>query len=202
MLKEEFIARTGYTPTDAEYAAVEKDYYDFDGDKDDFCKAFDVKHFKAAQEARKNEAMRKENADMKEELAAMREANEKMAAEIAELKKRLEEEQAWKPYDKGGTRMEEEAYESLARCGHVMTEDEAKSMMHRACGFDPSMIEIVSEASRLEVNRNLQIRTAETFQRKPRYESSDWNYIRFNVKTPSGAWSFEYIDGTLYEYVE
>lgn len=38
MLKAEFIARTGYTPTDEEYYYIEQAYYDTDTSlKDDFC---------------------------------------------------------------------------------------------------------------------------------------------------------------------
>ena len=38
MLKAEFIARTGYTPTDEEYYFIEQAYYDTDTLlKDDFC---------------------------------------------------------------------------------------------------------------------------------------------------------------------
>ena len=37
MMIEEFTARTGYKPTFEEYAKIEQQYYDFDGDKDKFC---------------------------------------------------------------------------------------------------------------------------------------------------------------------
>ena len=40
MMMSEFIDRTGFEPTAKEYAKIEKAYYDFDGDKDAFCKAF------------------------------------------------------------------------------------------------------------------------------------------------------------------
>lgn len=40
MLLSEFIDRTGYQPDAAEYAAVEKEYYHFKGDKDQFCRAW------------------------------------------------------------------------------------------------------------------------------------------------------------------
>lgn len=38
MLKSEFIERTGYTPTAEEYHYIEESYYEFDGNKDEFCK--------------------------------------------------------------------------------------------------------------------------------------------------------------------
>lgn len=40
MNRQEFIERTGYTPADEEYKFIEASYYDFDGDKDAYCKWF------------------------------------------------------------------------------------------------------------------------------------------------------------------
>lgn len=40
MMMSEFIDRTGFEPTAKEYTKIEEAYYDFDGDKDAFCKAF------------------------------------------------------------------------------------------------------------------------------------------------------------------
>lgn len=37
MLIEEFKSRTGYAPSLAEYAEIERQYSDFDGNKDEFC---------------------------------------------------------------------------------------------------------------------------------------------------------------------
>jgi len=39
MMIEEFEQRTGYFPSSAEYKAIEAAYMEFDGDKDEFCKA-------------------------------------------------------------------------------------------------------------------------------------------------------------------
>ena len=41
MLLSEFVARTGYTPENAdEYRKIEEEYYNFPGNKDAFCKAW------------------------------------------------------------------------------------------------------------------------------------------------------------------
>ena len=40
MMISEFIDRTGFTPTYEEYQEIEEAYYNFDGNKDAFCKAF------------------------------------------------------------------------------------------------------------------------------------------------------------------
>lgn len=38
MLKSEFVQRTGFIPSDQEYHYIEEAYYEFDGDKDAFCR--------------------------------------------------------------------------------------------------------------------------------------------------------------------
>ena len=40
MLVSEFIDRTGYQPTAEEYAEIENEYNNFNGDKDKFCRAW------------------------------------------------------------------------------------------------------------------------------------------------------------------
>ena len=40
MMIHEFTERTGYEPTMEEYRFIEESYYDFDGQKDEFCKAW------------------------------------------------------------------------------------------------------------------------------------------------------------------
>ncbi|MDE5886709.1 MAG: hypothetical protein K2H46_03875 [Muribaculaceae bacterium] len=40
MLLSEFIERTGVTPSAEEYAKIEANYYEFAGDKDQFCRAW------------------------------------------------------------------------------------------------------------------------------------------------------------------
>ena len=40
MMMSEFIERTGFQPMPFEYEKIEEAYYNFDGTKDDFCKAF------------------------------------------------------------------------------------------------------------------------------------------------------------------
>lgn len=40
MLISEFIERTGYQPTADEYAVIENEYNNFNGDKDSFCRAW------------------------------------------------------------------------------------------------------------------------------------------------------------------
>ncbi len=202
MLKEEFIARTGFTPTDAEYAAIEEDYYEFDGDKDAYCKAFDVEAFKEDQEVREIAEMRRENERMKSEIEALRTQVERMEKENVELKFALEKEQKWELSEGAGTNMDQDAYEALARSDREMTDEEAREWIHDELGYDTALIEILHEASTMEVSRHNRLRKGETFTRRSVYESSDWNYVRFDVKSKCGTWSWEIVNGTPYEYME
>lgn len=202
MLKEEFIARTGYTPTNAEYAVIEEDYYAFDGDKDAFCKAFDVEAFKAEYPAREIEKLRRINENLNTRVDILEAELSKCAVENATLKKALEEEQEWKLSDGAGTNMEQEIYESLVRGGYEMKEAEAKAWIHDNFGFAEDLVEILHEASTMEVSRHHKLRVAETFRRPPIYEATDWNYARFNVLVRGATHRWEVVNGELMEYRE
>ena len=193
MLKEEFIERTGFAPTDEEYAEIERSYYAFNGLKDEFCKQFSVASFKAEMEFNRIEKACKDIKEMKAETSELREL-------LREAREELEREQEWRPSDSCGTKMNQRSYEYLAKSGRKMTDDEAKTMIYEEFGFGPSMIEIVREVSTLEVHRHRRLRTTGTFKRSPYYEASDWNYIRFNVKAPRGTWQWEVINGDITQY--
>ena len=45
MMIEEFTARTGYKPSFEEYQEIEKQYYNFDGNKDVFCQIWKDKQW-------------------------------------------------------------------------------------------------------------------------------------------------------------
>lgn len=175
MLKEEFIARTGFIPTDEEYAAIERDYYSFDGNKDVFCMKFDAE----AAHARRVQRLKA------------------LEAEAATLKEQLEKEQEWKPCE-GGTNMSEEDYQALKRYGDAMTDVEAKAWLHAEFGFDPALIQVLHETSTLEENRHGLCRKAQTFSRLPCREATDMNYARFNV----AGLQWEVVNGELLPYLE
>lgn len=40
MMMSEFAERTGFEPSNEEYRYIEESYYEFDGNKDEFCKAW------------------------------------------------------------------------------------------------------------------------------------------------------------------
>lgn len=110
MMLSEFIKRTGFEPTADEYQKIEEAYYNFDGDKDDFCKAFvenggELKIYKAR--AKEIERLR----------GQMLEIEKQYKKDVADRDRRidlltaeLDEELEWKPSDKTGTNMEQVRY--------------------------------------------------------------------------------------------
>lgn len=196
MLMSEFIDRTGFTPTYEEYRKIEESYYSFDGDKDAFCKAF-VKNCEAMKfcEARATEIKRLTSLLMENERQYKKDIADR-EQRINELTAELDHELEWKPSDSAGTNMTQERYEHLANCGQTMTDDEAVAFITDECGFAPEKIRILHEANTYEVNKHRRLRVAGTFERAPVYESSDWNYVRFDC----AYFLYELVNGELRFY--
>ena len=196
MMISEFIERTGFEPTASEYAKIEEAYYDFNGNKDEFCKAF-VKNGgeKEIYKARSEEIaqLKIQLVEMEKQHKAEMEACEK---QIATLTAELDRELEWKPSDSTGTNMEQKSYEELAKYGKVMTDDEAKAFIADECGFDPEKIRILHEVNTYEVNKHRRLRKSGTFDRAPVYEATDWNYVRFDC----ACFMYELVNGELRFY--
>lgn len=196
MMMSEFIDRTGFEPTASEYEKIEKAYYDFDGDKDAFCKAF-VKDdgarklckARAAEIDRLNSLLLESERQYKKDMAD----REKRIDELtADLDKELE----WKPSTGTGTNMSQRDYDHLARSGRKMTDEKAKAFIADECGFDPEKIRIQHEVNTYEVNKYRRLRKSGTFDRAPMYESTDWNYVRFDC----ACFMYELVNGELRFY--
>lgn len=113
MMMHEFTERTGFEPTASEYEKIEEAYYDFDGDKDEFCKAFvengGTRRFckdRAVEIDRLNSLLRDNEQQYKKEIAEREKQIEKLTIE-------LDRELEWKPSDSTGTNMTQERYEHL-----------------------------------------------------------------------------------------
>ena len=174
MMLEEFEKRTGFYPTLVQYEAIERAYMDFDGDKDAFCKAY-----------KKNADGIAERIQREVNMAGFK-AQNAQAAEIERLKKELEREQGWKPYE--DTRnITQEQYTELAEsvpggAARYMTDAEAVDWVCSEFGFDRSKVTILHEVSEYEINRHHQLRrTGKKIDRRPVYCATDYHYIRFNV---------------------
>jgi uncharacterized membrane protein YgaE (UPF0421/DUF939 family) len=75
MLLSEFYERTNIMPREGEYHFIELSYYDFDGDKDEFCKAWkrDKKSGKWELEYRLRREIEEQNEAHKKQIEEMQE---------------------------------------------------------------------------------------------------------------------------------
>ena len=160
MMMSEFIERTGFQPLPFEYAKIEEAYYNFDGDKDAFCKAFvqadgekKVYQARAAEIDRLNGKILEMDRDSKRD-------SEVYEKRIADLQAQLDKELEWKPSEGTGTNMTQADYEALADlCDgthgdpHEMTDDEARALIASEFGFAVDRIVIIHVVHAYEVNK-------------------------------------------------
>lgn len=207
MMMSEFIERTGFQPLPFEYAKIEEAYYNFDGDKDAFCRAFvEADGEKKVYQARAAEIDRLNGKILEMDRASKRDG-EVYEKRIADLQAQLDKELEWKPSEGTGTNMSQASYEDLLACctgdhgdPHVMSEDEARQLVAEEFGFNPERIEIITTVHTYEVNKHHQLRKAATFTRQPLYDATDWNYVRFNVRGAGCTWTYEMVNGELETY--
>ena len=196
MMLSEFVECTGFEPTPDEYAQIESAYYRSDGDKDAFCKAF-IAH---GGEWKIYKARAEEIVRLKDQMAEAEKRHEQELSErdrrLADLQAELDKELEWKPASSTGTNMEQERYEHLARTGRIMTDQEAIDLIADECGFDPDKIKILHRVSAYEVNKYRRLRAAAEYERVPMYESTDWNYVRFDC----ALFMYEFVNGELHFY--
>ena len=199
MMMSEFIERTGFEPTFEEYGEIEEAYYSFDGNKDQFCADW-VKNDGAEKICR---ARAVKIAQLKSQMLEldreMKKAADGYEARIAKLEKQLEREQEWEPYEYKEN-VKQADYERLAdaKAGtKVLSDEEAIEILADWWGFQPSKITILHEVKKLEKNRHNYVRAAGTYDRKPMYNATDWNYIRFDC----GMMTYEMYNGDLRFFV-
>lgn len=99
-----------------------------------------------------------------------------------------------------GTNMSHEDYEKLKKSAdnNALSESEAIILINKEFGFEASRIKIMI-AAEIDVSEpNSRYLEIEIKPRKPLYEATDWNYIRFNIITRSGEWTYEMVNGNLY----
>lgn len=194
---EEFEQRTGFFPSQALYAVIERYYVKFPGDKDAFCQAYKENAgglaYKIQMEADK-EAIKTEIGHC-EELACRDE-------QILKWKKELELEQEWKPYEipDNVSQADYERTVQVTEDGnacHHMSDAEAVRWICREFGFDPDRVAIVREADEYEISRHRKLRrTGRKMDRSPVYCATDCNYARFNTS----HWAYEVWNGQLRPY--
>lgn len=197
MMMSEFIDRTGFTPTYEEYLKIEEAYYNFDGNKDDFCRAFVSENGEKQIYQKRAELIEQLKSQLVESDRTFKEMADKYERKVKLLQAQLDAELEWKP-SSGGTNMDQARYEKLLNCGtsKKLTVEEAKQFIADECGFDPDKIHIVTEVSTYEVNKYRQTRKSATFTREPVYESTDWNYVRFDCAN----FMYEFVNGDIRFY--
>ena len=207
MMMSEFIERTGFQPLPFEYAKIEEAYYNFDGDKDAFCRAFvKADGEKKVYQARAAEIDRLNGKILEMDRASKRDS-EVYEKRIADLQAQLDKELEWKPSEGTGTNMTQADYESLLACctgdhgdPHVMSEGEARMLVAEEFGFNPERVEIITTVHTYEVNKHCQLRKSAEYIRRPMYDVSDYNYVRFDVDCGHMTWMYEMVNGELKTY--
>ena len=148
MMIQEFEELTGTYPSGGGYEVIEEFYYQFKGDKTEFCKAYaknkDSIAEKIQAEINKREASRL--AKKEREIAYLKSLIDDEKAKAAELQKQLEREQDRKDHEIEGDVSQKE-YEHLASSSREMTDDEAKQLIADDFGFCPEKILIRRTAS-------------------------------------------------------
>ena len=191
MMREEFEQLTGIYVTNDLYRMVNAAYYNFGGEKQEFCKAY--------KENKDGLASTVQRAANMENLKRTHEHDDEVKSlqeELNRLKRKLDAEQEWRTYV-DERHVSQWDYDKLKKGHEPMTDAAAKDWIHHEFGFDPSLVKIVREVDEQEINRHNQLRpTGRKIARKPYYEATDYYYIRFDC---SGL-SWEAWNGSLTAY--
>ena len=184
MMIQEFEKLTGIEVTTEEYAEIEQMYYEFDGDKQAFCKKF-VKDNGMVTVLRKMLKVEKEDHRGAElELAQVRKDYDNyshdMVKAMEKLKAQLEQEQEWKPWVPADA-VPQNDYDHLKSSGREMSDAEAIEWIAGEWGFSTDKIRINRKMKKYEVNRHHQLRTVGEIERDPYYDATDWYYVFFTV---------------------
>lgn len=192
MMMSEFEERTGFYPSQDLYGFIENAYNESNLDKDTFCNAYMTNKDGLAEGiARKASLARISSMDVEKKTVAA------LESDIERLKAQLEMEQGWEPYESKHN-VTQELYEKLACCDstRTLTDEEAIDLITREFGFDPGKITILHTVGKEEISRNRRIRTVGEIERLPKYNATDWNYIRFDCS----CWYYEMYNGQLCQF--
>lgn len=199
MLLEEFEKRTGFYPSANMYDAIELVYSKYDGDKDTFCADYKANKNGLAESIQQKATLMAGKAELTLIAISTKKDRtiEELTKEVERLESELEKAQGWKKYG-SGSNMSDADYLELEKSGEPISEDRAKDILHNEFGFAKEFIMILNELPDFEKNALGQFRRCGSVSRLPRYEATDWNYIRFDVN----GWHYEYVNGDLCFYSE
>ena len=196
MMKQEFEQLTGFYTTAEHYDAIEEAYYNFGGSKQEFCKAYKENKDGIAEKIAHKVTIDRLLKDQESE-KRFESYSRDMISAVEKLKKQLEREQEWQPHEYRENAKQAD-YERLAEAGaRELSDSEAVEMLADWWGFQPDKIKIIKTVAKIEKNRHNACRKCGEYERKPLYESTDWNYIRFDC----GMMTYEMINGELSFFV-
>ena len=93
----------------------------------------------------------------------------------------------------------QKSYDALLHCGssRELSDEEAIALVCEEFGFDPAKITIIHSVGVYEKEiHTRRLRKVGETERKPLYDATDWNYIRFNCAN----WFYEMHNGELQQY--
>ena len=86
---------------------------------------------------------------------------------------------------------------SVEKPNGYLTDEEAKILINNEFAFEVSRIKILHEAELDITEPGARYISIKKVPRVPVNESTDWNYVRFNVKGCAGECYYEMINGQL-----
>lgn len=201
MLINEFETRTGFYPCEGLYNAINAAYNKYDGDKDAFCKEYVLNTNGIAAQIQRTANLNQfsEQKQLKEEINQLKEKLHSYQEKINELTKKLDHELEWQPYISDDN-VSQSDYLSLQKAAgtKVLTVDEAKDILYQWYGFAREKITILYNVPVYQINRHKKLRKTGELSRLPLYNSTDWNYIRFNC----GSMMYELYNDNLFFFFD
>lgn len=193
MMREEFEELTGIFPSNELYAQIETAYMDYKDDKTAFCDAY-VQNLNGLAEKIQMAANQASVKKHDEQEAIIKDS----AMRISMLEKALENELEWKSIEIEGN-VSQNDYNALAQAAGTrrLSDEEVKEMLYSQYGFAKEKITILHTVPKYEVNRHRKLRKVGEFDRVPLYNSTDWNYIRFDC----GCMTYELFNDSLCLFV-
>lgn len=144
----------------------------------------------------KAESLEAEKDVFMKSIARQEKEHKRLQQEIVALKAAYEREQEWEPQPSALGEMPQEEYQDLLddRFTKHYNDEEAKKLLNEWFGFEKERITIIHEIWEMEKNRHGLLRRKSKVARFPLYNSSDWNYFRFDCASVS----YELVNGDLH----
>ena len=116
-----------------------------------------------------------------EEIDKLKEDLKRIEKEKKRLEERFDDELCWKDHElDGNVKQEDYRHLFMDSSTRFLTDDEAKELLYSWFGFAKEKIKIRREVSTYQINRHGELRKTGSVDRKPAYNATDWNYIRFD----------------------